>query len=662
MKPITIRVVSGFLALGVASTVAVLDGVLLAPFALSRATSKIELHLRRSPGQVDVVIAGLGVNARAMSQKQSGGKWSVRLTDVDLGDRAFTPQQMVLPSPELLSVRLEPLGSDIQLIVKARIGRQLPTPIVSAQGESLVVSFIGLNGSELRSSELLDLRRPGRVAQAVIAPPMRPRAVAPPLGDMAVGTMMIKNRSFVKVSGPPVSLTLNNAAAKDALMSLARIGGYGFVFVDDAGVGNRIDTSSEKEYFVTMSFQNEPYDRALNSILIASGLEGRLDGNTLLVGTAVAAKSFGPQVSKVFRLNQVDVASASEYLGNLGASIAATSTSMVKSGQLDEREEGDAKVRSPIPTFAASIKPATYSSEIGPLVGLIGTADSRLNTITLVGDSKLINIAENYLRQIDLRQRQVAVKVQILDVGFKNDYDIKSTFSGRIGESYVLSDAGRAFLDLGGKGENSFKKGYEKFHSYLETSIVSASTKVLAEPTILVLEGQKSKVEAATEVATAVITQSTGEGDSRETKTIKSNAGLTLDVELSKVDDNGFITLSLTPEVSVPLPGGFVKDVPIYNIKKRRVESGQIRLRDRQTLVLTGIIEQGDIAEAQKWPVLGDLPLIGSFFRASTKIRENRELVILVTPSIVDDEVSGSYGYAYSPGTPAGRQLLNPKL
>ena len=36
------------------------------------------------------------------------------------------------------------------------------------------------------------------------------------------------------------------------------------------------------------------------------------------VGTAVAAKSFGPQVSKVFRLNQVDAGPASEYLGNLG--------------------------------------------------------------------------------------------------------------------------------------------------------------------------------------------------------------------------------------------------------------------------------------------------------------------------------------------------------
>ena len=50
---------------------------------------------------------------------------------------------------------------------------------------------------------------------------------------MAVGTMVLQNRSFVNVSGPPVTLTLNNAPAKDALMALARLGGYGFVYVAD---------------------------------------------------------------------------------------------------------------------------------------------------------------------------------------------------------------------------------------------------------------------------------------------------------------------------------------------------------------------------------------------------------------------------------------------
>ena len=104
IKPSTTRVLSGLLALGVAS--AVLDGVVLAPSALSRSRSSVELRLRRSPGRVDVLIAGVGTKVRVVSQNQLDGRWSARLTGVDLGDRPFTPQQTVLSSSELLSVRL----------------------------------------------------------------------------------------------------------------------------------------------------------------------------------------------------------------------------------------------------------------------------------------------------------------------------------------------------------------------------------------------------------------------------------------------------------------------------------------------------------------------------------------------------------------------------
>ena len=114
-----------------------------------------------------------------------------------------------------------------------------------------------------------------RIPQRVSAPLLKSQAVAPPLGDMAVGTMLITSRSFVKASGPPVTINLNNAPAKDALMSLARLGGYGFVFVGDGGISNDGEIDSSK-YPVTMSFTNERYDRALNSILMSSGLQGRL--------------------------------------------------------------------------------------------------------------------------------------------------------------------------------------------------------------------------------------------------------------------------------------------------------------------------------------------------------------------------------------------------
>ncbi len=712
IQPSTIRVLSGLLALGVVSSA--LDGVVLAPAALSRTTSEVELRLRRFPGQVDVVIAGLGTEVRVISQTQSDGRWSARLTGVNLDDRPFTPQQLMLPSSELLSVSLEPLGSDLQLIVKARMGEEVLAPTIGSNGESLVLSFTGLTGPDVRSSGRLDLRRPGRVVQPVMAPPMRPRAVAPPLGDMAVGTMLISNRSFVKASGPPVSLILNKAPAKDALMSLARLGGYGFVYVGDSNSpsGGEGDSS---EYPVTMAFRNERYDRALNSVLMSSGLQGRLDGSTLLVGTAVSAKSFGPQMSKVFRMNQVDVESASKYLGNLGAVMNTPS----KGGS-------DSSVTS-------------YSSGYGPLIGLTGTSDSRLNTITLVGDPKLISVAESYLKQIDLRKRQVAVKVQLLNITLDNDKNVDSSFSSKIGNTFIVSQSGKAHVNFGsykpgaaeggtgtysgsgyqepgtyerdaelvekvryfppyvavegedgstvyqpdpdpnapwversllevvdGEGRKIFEKPYpvdrmqypnNSFYSYIESVIVSSSAKTLAQPTLLVQEGEEALVRSGESVITGV-DKSVSDNGSVQFSNSREDAGLTVNLEVEKIDDNGFVTLKLDPVVAVPVPAGMQEGVQIFNVLKRELNSGRIRLRDKQTLILTGVIQESDRRLVRKWPILGDLPYIGQLFRSSSSNRQKSELVIIVTPSVLSDDNGGAYGYGYRPGTSAGRALM----
>ena len=115
---------------------------------------------------------------------------------------------------------------------------------------------------------------------------------------------------------------------------------------------------------------------------------------------------------------------------------------------------------------------------------------------------------------------------------------------------------------------------------------------------------------------------------------------------------------SLNPEISVPEPAGQVGNFAYYDITKRKLESGTVRLRDRQTLVLTGVIQDKDREIVNKWPILGDLPFLGSLFRKTSSSREKNELVILVTPSIIDDNQGGSYGYGYRPSTREARQLL----
>ncbi|MEC8214731.1 MAG: hypothetical protein VX069_06650 [Cyanobacteriota bacterium] len=136
-------------------------------------------------------------------------------------------------------------------------------------------------------------------------------------------------------------------------------------------------------------------------------------------------------------------------------------------------------------------------------------------------------------------------------------------------------------------------------------------------------------------IATETANSSTQFQNSRE------NADLTADLSVSKIDDNGLIILDLKPEISVPIPAGTQECVGIFDIQARRLESGSIRISDRQSLILTGVITDSDRQQVRKWPILGDMPLIGQLFRQSSSSREKNELVIIVTPTILDEEQGG---------------------
>jgi len=673
----------------------------------------MQLRLKRRPDALDVVIEGVGAEPE-LQQRLNGLIWEARLSTQGQPGLLRGPQTISLPEFGIESVSLNGGGDSYRIVISASQGQSLTDPVVTADGRNLILTFAGLGTPQLQTTTL-DLTTPGRVPQPRYAPPLRPRAVAPPLGDMAVGTMVLQNRSFVNVSGPPVTLTLNGAPAKDAILSLARLGNYGFIYIDDKGQGKGANIASKP---VTMAFNNETYPRALNSLLLASGLQAKLDGRTLMVGPTVSGKTFGPKVSKVYRLNQADVGSAADYLASLGAQISKVNVTSITTGE--PIAGGGTTLSNQVSQTTSTLTDVeTYGAATGPLRGLTGTTDSRLQSITLVGDSRLVAVAEGYLKQIDLRQRQVAVKVQILNVDLTNDKSIDSSFSAQIGNTFLVSESGRAFVNFGdykpggsdgtgvvetgteytepgaynagipnvpgqvgdggdppvfqpsldtngqpvlvpGQDPDQFKYAKDSFYGYLEAAIVSSSAKTIATPTLLVQEGQKAAVETGVSVITDVKTTVTQTG-STEFEYTRKTAGLNLEVDVSKIDDNGFISLSLKPEVSVPIPAGENQGVTIFNISKRELDSGSIRLRDRQTLVLTGVIEDSDREQVTKWPILGDLPLIGQLFRSSTRNRQKNELVILVTPSIIDDEQGGTYGYGYRPSTREARQLMGPR-
>jgi type IV pilus assembly protein PilQ len=148
----------------------------------------------------------------------------------------------------------------------------------------------------------------------------------------------------------------------------------------------------------------------------------------------------------------------------------------------------------------------------------------------------------------------------------------------------------------------------------------------------------------------------TSEGVRTETVEVeRTPAGLILDVLVDRIDDNGFVSLSVAPSISAPtatqtinvgLSGG---GQTITLLAVRRVSSGLLRIRDGQTLILSGIIQDQDRATVTKVPLLGDIPILGALFRSTERRNERQEVIVLLTPQILDDSDTSAFGYRYVP-------------
>ena len=228
----------------------------------------VELKVRRLPEGVDLVIEGVGA-APQLQQTTRGSTWEGRLLTSGPTTLRLGPQRLSLPEAGLQSISIDGGGTEYRLLVTPSPGFPLARPLVSADGRNLILSF---NAPAQTSLQTLspNLTTPGRVSQPTYVPPLQPRAVAPPVGDMAVGTMMLGNASYVNVSGPPVTMTLNQAPAKDVLMALSRLGGYGFVFVEDSSATGATAKTSPSAALrpISIAFRSESYGRAINSALL----------------------------------------------------------------------------------------------------------------------------------------------------------------------------------------------------------------------------------------------------------------------------------------------------------------------------------------------------------------------------------------------------------
>jgi type II secretory pathway component GspD/PulD (secretin) len=168
----------------------------------------------------------------------------------------------------------------------------------------------------------------------------------------------------------------------------------------------------------------------------------------------------------------------------------------------------------------------------------------------------------------------------------------------------------------------------------LDFLIQNNNAKILENPRLTTLSGHTASLRAG-ETLNILTTTGGGTGTVATTQVQSFQTGVTLDIT-PVVNDGDYITVALHPSVNTL--AGTSAGVP--DIQTRDVTT-MVGLRDGETIVIGGLIEEDTSRSVQKIPFLGDLPLVGALFRDTNLQYTRNELIVTVTPHILQPGESG---------------------
>lgn len=272
-----------------------------------------------------------------------------------------------------------------------------------------------------------------------------------------------------------------------------------------------------------------------------------------------------------------------------------------------------------VPSMLPNIFPATNIKVI-----------KELNALAVVGTTDDIGNLKEYLIQIDKKIPQIVVEAIIIQV-------TRNTSNSpllKLGVKANESEGAAVLLDtvLGKLTYNSVLKLTPEFYISLENLIDNGVVTLKARPNITTLNGCQAKINVGS-VQYYKTTTASGDGEKDQTQYQSINAGITLDVT-PWVSSTGEITLDLHPSISSL--GGAAKDGPPL-VTQRQVDT-TVRVKDGETIIIGGLIQNIRTDSISKVPFLGDLPWIGKLFQSESSNLDQNELIIYITPHILDEE------------------------
>lgn len=257
------------------------------------------------------------------------------------------------------------------------------------------------------------------------------------------------------------------------------------------------------------------------------------------------------------------------------------------------------------------------------------------NLLFVRGSKDSVAAVAAYLGQADQLERQVLIEVHILEAIIDENFElgISHAFNGSLdGNAFSIAQSLGTASTAGFDATFNFDGGditstINALQSYVDLELISA-------PRVMTVSGSEAKIAVVEEIPYIEATASTATDAGQATTAIEQiafkEAGVRLQVTPT-IQGNGILKVVISKELSEVV--GQFQTIPI--IDKRTLDS-EFLVADRQTIVLGGLMQDRRSDTEQGIPLLKDLPLFGRFFRNDVDATEKRELLIFVTPRVVD--------------------------
>jgi general secretion pathway protein D len=381
------------------------------------------------------------------------------------------------------------------------------------------------------------------------------------------------------VASQPITLELRDTPLRNALDVIARAAQINFVF----------DREVRTEARVTINVKDSDVQDVLRLLLVTQQLEGKvLNENSMLIypDTPAKQREYRDLITRMFYLVNADAKAAQAFLKNVGK---------LKEVHIDER----------------------------------------LNMVAVRDTPEAIQVAERLVAAVDIADAEVMLEVEVLEVAKTRLQDLGIRFPSEIQIEARLPTAGdlpQGRIDIGRARASNLAATV--LSPALRIGLESSDTDVniLANPRIRAKNHEKAKILIGEKLPVFTTTAVQNAGVSASVSYL--DVGLKLEVEPNVLldDEVGIkVLLDVTSNLErVTGPDGSTA----FRLGTRTAQTA-LRLRDGETQVLAGLINDSERQTLSKLPGLGDIPALGRAFGNTDRSVNKTEIVLLITPRIL---------------------------